>query len=233
MTEKRFALIIPAAGSGSRLGNSIPKPYLEIAGAAILEHTLNRFSQFSNLQEVIVATSAGYKDQTFEILNRVFPEIITQVAKGGTERQDSIRNALDKISADVDLVAVHDAVRPFISPEVISECLERAAADGGAIVGVHAKDTIKISNRKGRIVSTPDRSNLWQAQTPQIFQIDIIRKAYRNAAEKNLSGTDDSSLVEQVGGQVTLIEGSRENFKITYPLDLQLAELLLNDKRGL
>ncbi|MDX1591188.1 MAG: 2-C-methyl-D-erythritol 4-phosphate cytidylyltransferase [Balneolaceae bacterium] len=233
MTKVRsLALIIPAAGSGERLGKKIPKPYLTIGGKTILEHTLRKFAPLSELHEIVIPTSADYQDLTGRILRELFPDKVTRVVRGGAERQDSIRNALNTLSDDVTLVSVHDAVRPFIDTAMIRACIEEADSKGGAIIAVPAKDTIKVSDSSGRIRSTPDRNTLWQAQTPQIFKASVLKKAYEAALEENVLGTDDASLVERIGEPVYLIEGSRENFKITYPLDLRLAEWLLDSGTG-
>jgi 2-C-methyl-D-erythritol 4-phosphate cytidylyltransferase len=226
--ERSLALIIPAAGSGERLGKKIPKPYLTISGKTILEHTLMKFAPLPELHEIVIPTSPEYHGHTERILGELFPDKITRVVQGGAERQDSIRNALNTLSENVTLVAVHDAVRPFIETAVIRVCMEEADIRGGAIIAVPAKDTIKMSDSRGRIESTPDRNILWQAQTPQIFKASVLKKAYEAALEENVLGTDDASLVERIGEPVYLIEGSRENFKITYPLDLRLAEWLLD-----
>lgn len=227
--ERRLALIIPAAGSGERLGKKIPKPYLTIGGKTILEHTLRKFGPVPELEEVVVSTSPEYRERTQRILHELFPDKSTRVVQGGAERQDSIRNALNSLSNRVSLVAVHDAVRPFIETSFIRLCIEEADSRGAAIIAVPAKDTIKVSDPSGCIQSTPDRKNLWQAQTPQIFRVSVLRKAYEAALEENVLGTDDASLVERIGEPVYLIEGNRENFKITYPLDLRLAEWLLDE----
>lgn len=231
--DLRFALIIPAAGSGKRLGESIPKPYLEIAGKTILEHTLTRFSSVEDIEEVVVSTSAEFTQQSVEILNKVFPGKTVHVVPGGAERQDSIRNALGKISENIELIAVHDAVRPFVDTNTITACFNRAAKTGGAIAAVPSKDTIKRTGAGRIIEETPDRDHLWQAQTPQVFDRKLLSDAYRKALEENFKGTDDASLVERIGGRIEIVEGTHENFKITYPVDLKLAELLLNRNRNL
>ena len=230
MAKLRCALIIPAAGSGKRLGKNVPKPYLEIAKKTILEYTLSQFASFDEIGQVIVSTSGRYIELTKAILTRVFPGKVVKVVPGGKERQDSIRNALEEVMDDIQLIAVHDAVRPFVAGETIKACIEKAAETGAAIVAVPAKDTIKKTGRNRIIRDTPDRDNLWQAQTPQIFERELLIKAYKIAQERNITGTDDSSLVEKAGGDVFLVEGTRENFKITWPLDLQLAELLMKNK---
>lgn len=226
MDKQQLALIIPAAGSGERLGRDVPKPYLQLAGKTILEHSLLKFQNISGLGEIIISTSEGYMAQTEQLLKKIFPGKTCHVVAGGRERQDSIRNALEKISGKTGLVAVHDAVRPFVAVEDIEKCVEEAARWGGAVLAVKAKDTIKISGSDFEIVQTPERKTLWQAQTPQIFWAALIREAYDNALKYKIQGSDDSSLVEQVGGKVVLVEGSDKNFKITYPLDLKIAEYL-------
>jgi len=229
--NQQLALIIPAAGAGERIGGETPKPYLKIAGKTILEHTLVRFKNVSGLGEVIVSTSADYMETTREILERLFPDIRSEVVEGGKERQDSIRSALKMVSGKTGLIAVHDAVRPFVDPEDIEKCIKEASRWGGAVLGVPAKDTIKIAGTSQEIIKTPDRKSMWHAQTPQVFWAALLREAYDNAEIYKLLGSDDSSLVEQVGGKVVLVEGSAKNFKITFPLDLQIAGWL--QKEGL
>lgn len=226
-----MALIIPAAGAGERIGGETPKPYLKISQKTILEHTLVRFKNVSGLGEVIVSTSKEYVELTEEILNRIFPEIRTVVVEGGKERQDSIRNALSKISGKTGLIAVHDAVRPFVDPKDIEKCIQEASRWGGAVLAVPARDTIKIAGGNQEIVKTPDRNSMWHAQTPQVFWAALLREAYDNAELYKLMSSDDSSLVEQVGGKVVLVEGSSKNFKITFPIDLKIASWL--QKEGL
>lgn len=230
MEKQQVGLIVPAAGAGKRLGEEVPKPYLMLAGKTILEHTLQAFSDVKSIGEVIVATSDEYVETTRDILKRVFPEINTYVVLGGEERQDSIRNALEMISGKTGLIAVHDAVRPFVSEKEINKCIKGATRWGGAILGTPAKNTIKKVNSNLEITDTPDRSTLWEAQTPQIFWAALVREAYEYAYYHDVKGFDDSSLVEKIGGKVVLIKGSDKNFKITYPTDLKIAEYLFREE---
>jgi 2-C-methyl-D-erythritol 4-phosphate cytidylyltransferase len=223
-----FSLIIPAAGVGRRMGTDIPKPYLILKGKSILEHTLSCFRGLNSLEQVIVSTSASYRDQTSEILERLFGDIETVVVQGGKRRQDSIYNAFQKVSDSIQYVAVHDAVRPFIKSDKIVECLNRSKKTGGAIIGVPVKDTIKQVDADCMIMGTPDRSRLWQAQTPQIFEKGLYGKAYSYAMEHDVEVTDDASLFEAFGKNVEIVEGDRENFKLTYPIDFQIAEMLVD-----
>ena len=226
---QQLALIIPAAGSGERLGTEVPKPFIEMSGKTVLEHTLTAFRDVSGLGEVIVATSAEFEEPTVNILKRVFPGLRTVVVEGGKERQDSIRNALDNISDKTGLIAVHDAVRPFVQKEDIENCISEASRSGGAVLAIPSRDTIKVAGEDMEVESTPNRSRLWQAQTPQIFWAALLREAYQYAEEHNFLGSDDSSLVEKIGGKVVIVEGSSVNFKITYPNDLNIARYLIRE----
>ncbi len=227
-----MAVIIPAAGSGTRLGSRLPKPFIEIGGKSILERTISRFLKIDCLRQVIVATSPEYVpvlEQMFSSFSNSTIEFT--VVEGGSERQHSIFNALKMVRREIELVAVHDAVRPFVSVENILQCISVAEQVGGAVLGVPAKDTIKKVNSEGVIVETPKRAQLWQAQTPQIFQKALLGKAYDIAIKEGFFGTDDSSLVEHIGGKVKMVEGDRSNLKITYPIDLKIAELLIQEEQ--
>lgn len=226
----KATLIIPAAGSGSRLNTDTPKPYLEISGKTILEHTLRRFLGLEILSQVIVATSQSYISKAEAILEGVIPDNLSysyRVIEGGAERQHSIFNTLDYVDHN-NLVIVHDAVRPFVKTEHIKSCCEAALETGASVLGVPAKDTIKQIDDGRVITDTPSRKYLWQAQTPQVFKKEILQEAYQKAFEDNFIGTDDASLVERLNYPVKMVEGDRSNFKITYPLDLKLAKLLLD-----
>jgi len=207
--------------------NEIPKPFLEIEGKTILEYTLSRFTGYDELCKVIIATSEDYFE-TVADLKKIIPDGVQfKVVEGGSERQYSIHKALQHVDGG-DLVVIHDAVRPFVTQEEIGRCLTAAQEAGAAIVGMPLRDTLKMVGNDGRILSTPDREQFWRAQTPQIFGTDVIREAYENADSLNLSGTDDASLVEAIGRKVVIVEGSIENFKVTYPIDLEIAKVFLN-----
>lgn len=208
------------------MGADTPKPYLNLKGVTVLERTLTCFMGLRGLQQIVVATSEIYIKQTGEMLERLFPNVETGVTEGGERRQDSIYQALQAVNETSDLVAVHDAVRPFITKNVISDCLNAASNVGGAIVGVPVKDTIKRVDAERMIKTTPERSFLWQAQTPQIFNREQFLKAYEYANQNHVVVTDDASLFEAAGMRVKLIEGERDNFKLTYPIDFKIAEML-------
>jgi 2-C-methyl-D-erythritol 4-phosphate cytidylyltransferase len=232
VSKVQFALIIPAAGSGKRIGAEVAKPYLRIAGKTIIEHTICKFASISGLAQVIIATTPEYFNDASAVKNLLPEEVDVRVIEGGKERQDSIYQALQIVGESVELVAIHDAVRPFVSEDSVYDCLSLANESGAAILGLPVKDTIKRVDSKGLILETPERSRLWKAQTPQIFRQSLIRKAYEKAVRENFLGTDDASLVEYYGKNVFVTEGDQQNFKITYPLDLRVAELLLTEESG-
>lgn len=214
------------------MNRDLPKPFIVIAGKTILEHTLKQFVHLEGLAEVIIVVSDQYTEDARNILEEAVPTgIDSKCVIGGDERQDSVYNALRE-SAENHLVIVHDAVRPFVEPGNIEQCCRVATNTGAAVLGVPVKDTIKkVDGSHNIIVDTPGRQTLWQAQTPQVFRKSLLMKAYEKALEDQYQGTDDASLVERMGVEIRVVVGERSNFKITYPLDLELATLLLEQNR--
>lgn len=228
----KLAVVIPAAGFGTRMGTSKPKPFLALGDRTILWHTINAFTKVDSVCQIVVPTTKEWISEVVSIFDSFSSsDIQFDAILGGSERQYSIQNALEILNEHVKLVAVHDAVRPFISKSLIDKATVIAEQFGGAIVGVPAKDTIKKVDDRLSIIETPDRSKLWQAQTPQIFEKDLLLRAYKKANKEKFLGTDDASLIERVGGVIKMVEGDRENLKITYPVDLKIAELILKDGR--
>ncbi len=221
--------IIPAAGSGTRVGGQIPKQFLEIAGAPILAHTMQRFIECDDIGALAVALPA---DRLDEFRNRHWAANVRKpvfYVSGGAERSDSILNALHAVAhLNPEIVAVHDAVRPFVSSAQISAVIAKAQEVGAAILALPATDTIKeVEN--GLIQRTIDRRRVWRAQTPQAFRYDLLIRANLEARAANMPSaltTDDALLVERLGVPVAVVEGSPNNIKITTPEDLVLAEKL-------
>ncbi len=221
--------IIPAAGSGIRLGGPVPKQFIEIAGAPVLSHTIRRFDECPDIHVIVVALPAD-KIAEFEArdahISLLKPIIYVS---GGQERSDSILNALKAAAGlNPEIVAVHDAVRPFVTPAQISAVIARAKEIGAAILALPATDTIKeVEN--GMITRTIDRRRIYRAQTPQAFRYELLRRANEEARAAGLSSallTDDSLLVERLGHPIAVVEGSASNIKITTPEDLLIAEKL-------
>ncbi len=230
---EKLAVIIPAAGFGTRMGSKKPKPFLLLGNQPIIWHSINAFSRVKSVVQIIIPTSHEWHEHVSDICSKIpNNQIDFKIILGGKERQYSILNGLDHVQENVNYIAVHDAVRPLITPDLIVKTHEQAVLYGGAIVGVPAKDTIKKVDDFLSIKQTPERDGLWQAQTPQIFNKKLLLKAYESATKDNFIGTDDSSLVERVGGTVKVVEGNRSNLKITYPIDLNIAEMILKEKEA-
>ena len=224
--------IIPAAGSGSRFGGQTPKQFLEIAGAPIIIHTLRRFDSCEDIGAIIVALQASEISSFEESLSGFEFRKPVRLVPGGAERSDSILNALEAAREfDPELVAVHDAVRPFITPAQISAVLARAGEAGAAILALPATDTIK-EVEGGIIRRTIDRRLIWRAQTPQAFRYEMLLRANAEARTAGLPPaltTDDSLLIENLGLEVAVVEGSAHNIKITTPEDFILAQRLFEE----
>lgn len=219
--------IIPAAGSGARFGGQIPKQFVEIAGAPIIIHTLRRFDECDEIGAMVIALRQDELERFKLSLPRYDIRKPVRLVAGGAERSDSILNALGAASEfQPEIVAIHDAVRPFVTPEQISSVIARAREIGAAILALPATDTIKeVEN--GLIRRTIDRRRIWRAQTPQAFRRELLLRANEEARATNLPSamvTDDAFLVEHLGLPVAVVEGSASNIKITAPEDLALVE---------
>src|SRR5688572_24715619 len=202
--------IIPAAGSGSRFGGQIPKQFVEIAGAPIIVHTLRRFDECEEIGAIVVALRREEIERFARAISAREIRKPVRLVAGGAERSDSILNALEAAREfQPDIVAVHDAVRPFVTPERISAVIARAREIGAAILAQPATDTIK-EVEDGMIRRTLDRRRIWRAQTPQAFRYDLLMRANEDARAANLPAamaTDDSFLVERLGIPVAIVEG--------------------------
>lgn len=217
-------VIIVAAGSGKRMKSDINKQFLEVSGKPVIAWTIDKFYNNKNIDNIILAIRKEDESSMRELLRKYGFDNI-KLVYGGRERQDSIYNCLKEI-VHTDYVLIHDGARPFIDDDIIDRCIENTKKYNCCCVGVPSKDTIKIVDNNGNIASTPDRNTLWCAQTPQAFHIDIIKKAYDYAYETDFWGTDDASLVENLGCSVKMVMGSYNNIKITTPEDLIPAETI-------
>ena len=234
----KVSVIIPAAGLGTRMsrpavaaGQTAPPPgrkqFLQLDGESILAHTVRKFMTAPSVSEVVIAVRPEDREWARELLAQVDKPKPLRFADGGDSRQQSVENALAILDDDTDLVAVHDAVRPFVSVATIERVIAEAAASGAAIVGVVPVDTVKQVHLS-HIRSTIPRERLILAQTPQVFRFDLLRQAFDRARADQFTGTDESSLVERLDQvEVTVVPGSDRNIKITKPADLELARLYL------
>jgi 2-C-methyl-D-erythritol 4-phosphate cytidylyltransferase len=214
------------------MDRELSKQYLSLGGMPLLVCTLMVFEECPLVDALLVVVPP--QDIEFVRNTVLAPWKLKKVAgvlPGGKERQDSVRAGVEALDRETDLVVIHDAVRPFITVELISQCIRTAGDEGAVTVGVPAKDTVKEVAPDGRVARTCDRSLMWLTQTPQAFRREIIENAHRAAARDGFRGTDDTSLVERLGIAVRMIRGEYSNIKITTPEDLVVAEALLAASR--
>ena len=201
-------------------------------GSPVLIHTVRKFAASDRVTEIVVAVRPEDVDWVGEMLAREFPRDRVRVVEGGNSRQQSVENALATLAPDTALVAVHDAVRPFIDLATIHQVFDEAAETGAAIVGVPVVDTVKQVNRgtgKARIRATLPREKLVLAQTPQVFRYDLLTRAFQSARDDGFIGTDEASLVERLDVEVVVVPGSDRNIKITKQGDMSLANVFLQE----
>ncbi len=218
--------IILAAGSGKRMHSATPKQLADLCGRPVVVWAVRAFDESPLIQSIVVVRPPG--DSAVEQAIRQYPfRKIHRIVPGGTERQDSVRAGLEALPESCVYVAVHDGVRPAVTAGLIQRAVETALQHGNAIVAVPVSDTVK-SVQNGMVVGTPDRTSLWQAQTPQVFSRNTLVRAHELAAQQGFGGTDDAMLVERMGESIAVVCGSWDNVKITTPVDLAVAREILS-----
>ena len=221
----KTVVIIPAGGTGRRMGGEIPKQYLSLAGIPILVHTLRKFQHSPLVDELVLVVPGGdVAEIRRDMVERYDLSKISLIIAGGRERQDSVRNALAHVRDDHEIILVHDGVRPFVTGALIERAVAGAKAFGAVTAGIPVRDTVKAVDAAGRVVNTVQREGLWLTQTPQAFRREVILAAYERAAADGFYGTDDASLVERMDIPVRMIPGDVDNIKVTTPEDLDLGE---------
>lgn len=219
----KYYAIIVAGGSGNRMQTETPKQFLLLNNLPVLMHTITAFSQSIHKPQILVVLNIQQHQYWANLCKKHNFIIPHSIIEGGSERYYSVKNALNKIDED-GIVAIHDAVRPLISKKLIDACFEAAFASGNAVAAIHPTDSLR--QVKGNTTESVDRNNYYLVQTPQTFNLSLIKKAYNHPYEKSF--TDDAGVAEYDGNYINLIEGERNNFKITYPIDLEIAEMLIN-----
>ncbi len=226
--QYRVAAVIAAGGTGTRMSAGVPKQFLELAGKPILQHSIERIVSLGSVIEVIVALPADHIPAAEAMLRGAGWRIPVKCVAGGSTRQESVRRGVSEASEQADVIMVHDAVRPLCGTETMQRVLDAAWRKGGAVPGLPATETIQRVSRTGRVMATPPREQLFAIQTPQCFHAKILKDSLERAAREGFLGTDESSVVRWNGHRVVVVAGSPENIKITRPLDLALAELLVS-----
>ena len=235
--KKRCVAIVLSAGQGKRMGTSIQKQYIELCGKPIICYCLEAFEKSEIIDDVIMVAGAGQEDYvTEEIVNKYHFGKVRAVVSGGKERYDSVWNGLKAVrdgmageEAKEGYVYIQDGARPFVDEEIIKRAYTCVEENRACVAGMPVKDTIKVVDEKNYVKGTPERKTLWLVQTPQVFNIQLIKEAYQKLInEKIENATDDAMVVEQMMGHtVKLYPGAYENIKITTPEDLLVAEAFL------
>ncbi len=229
---ERFVAIILSAGSGKRMGSDIPKQYMDLKGKPIIYYSIKAFED-SPVQDIIIVT--GESDIEFmqnDIVNKFGFNKVAGIVAGGAERYDSVYIGLSEARkvTGATHVMIHDGARPFVSQSVISACMENVVKNRACIAGMPVKDTIKVVDDNNVIIDNPRRETLWQAQTPQCFELELAYRSYKEMIEKGATAsvTDDAQVIEKFGGvKVAMVEASYDNMKITTPIDIALGQLLV------
>lgn len=218
--------VIVAAGSASRMGG-IDKVMAELQGEPVIVHTVRQFQECDAIHEIVVVTRPDLIVPIMDLCHD-FPKLKAVVAGGGS-REESVHLGLNALSKKVKLAAIQDGARPLVTWQLIDRVVRAANTFGAAVPAIPVKDTIKVA-QGGFVKETPNRSTLWAVQTPQVFDFDLLRGALKQAMEQKWEITDDCSAVERLGMEVRVVPGDERNIKITTPVDLRIAQLLLEEK---
>ena len=219
--------IVPAGGSGTRMGGTVPKQFQSLKGKPILYHTIKTLQNCETISEIIlVVPEKEYETANIDWLRKL--EIVKKVVIGGEKRQDSVYNGFCEVSQDSEIVLVHDGVRPFLSQKMIADSIDAAREYGAAITAIPVHDTIKRVDTSGLVSQTIDREGLWRVQTPQAFRYSLLLDAFNKAKSENFYGTDEGALIEHLGEPVKIVEGLEQNIKITRPEDLELSKAFIS-----
>jgi 2-C-methyl-D-erythritol 4-phosphate cytidylyltransferase len=229
----RTLAIVLAGGTGKRMGSPTSKQFLLLDNRPILVHTLQVFEECKPVDAVYLVVN--HKDLPViqeEVLEQYRFNKIMKLVIGGRLRQDSVRNGIEAIDEPCDVVIIHDAARPFVSPSFVEKSIFLMEMYDAIIPALPVRDTVKVVSKEGYVVKTLERDALWNVQTPQTFKYSVISKAYREGMAKKLLGYDDSAFIEFMGKKVKVIEGSPYNIKITTPEDLIIARGILSQMKG-
>ncbi len=221
------AAIVVAAGSSSRMAGQ-DKLLAELGGMTVLERSVLAMEQNDRISEIVVVTRPELLEQVSRLLDARGVSKLTMVAAGGATRAESVQEGLTHVSDKTALVAIHDAARPLVSQKIINETVAMAIKTRASAPAIPVKDTIKVA-KSGAVVDTPDRSTLFAVQTPQVFDYDLLRAAHKKALKSGKTLTDDCIAAEQLGMKVFLTQGDETNLKITTPLDLRIAAMILEE----
>ncbi len=242
MERKHCTAVVLAAGKGTRMGTSVAKQYLDLGGRPVVAYALEAFEQSPLIDDILLMVGEGQQEYCEkELVQRYGWKKVKKICVGGRERYESVCRAIEVLMESPEIgnrdgyVFIHDGARPFLTEDIIRRTFQAVQQYQACVAGMPVKDTIKLTDAQGNIVQSPDRSLVWQAQTPQAFSVPLLAEAFRRLMEGDPSGiTDDAMVVEsQMGTAVRMVEGSYQNIKITTPEDLAVAESILRSRQKL
>lgn len=227
MTDLKYSVsaVLLAGGIGTRMNSEVPKQYLMLGDKAIARYSFDCLCLIPEISEIVVVCEEPHRS----LFNKVIPDIDVSFAEPGSRRQDSVYNGCQAIISNPDLICIHDAARPFINRHLVKRVLDAADEYGAATAAMPIKFTVKEADEEQIVVNTPDRSTVWEIQTPQVLNPKIIEKGFDHVNNQGVTVTDDVSLAEQIGAPVKLVFGDYNNLKITTPEDLSIAEEILKN----
>lgn len=231
MARDFVTAIIMAAGMGRRMNRPVPKQFIHLRNKPIFIYTLEIFLDHPHVDAVVLVVPPAYLKKAEQLVKMFIREPVYAVVPGGERRQDSVFNGLAHLPQETGIILIQDGVRPFVTPNHITEVIEEAARHGAAVLGIPVSNTIK-RGFSGWVEETLNRDTLWEIQTPQGFNRKVLADAYEAAIRENITFTDDAALVERAGHRVRLVHGDSLNIKITSPEDLILAEAILNRREA-
>ena len=236
----KVTAIVPASGAGRRMvlartrsgvKKGLRKPFLILGRKPVLIHALTQLERSSSVDDIVLLVNASDIKKAEKLVDKFALRKVKKIKKGGRTRSESVSKGLAAVDKKTDLVLIHDGVRPFVSKSIIEKTLKSASHWGAAVAATRAFSTIKFADKKRKVISTPDRDDLWIIATPQAFKLKLLLKAYKKIKSPSKKIFDDSSLVERLGVGVRIIQDSHENIKITTPLDLTIGEAVLKNRR--
>jgi 2-C-methyl-D-erythritol 4-phosphate cytidylyltransferase len=217
-----FYVIIPASGSGKRFAGKTPKQFIKISGKELIAHTLEKFNSIRGIDSIVIAAQKIFFDKLIKIVFENNISKVIKIVEGGEKRMDSVYNALMNLNCrKSDFILIHDAVRPFVSADLINRIIIEAKKFKSVIPGIIISDTVKRTDNKLIVQNTIPRENLYRIQTPQIFRYDILVKSFEKAYRDNYIGTDEAAIVEHAGYKIKITEGEDSNIKVTVKEDLK------------
>lgn len=224
------AAIVVAAGRGARMGGDIPKQFEELSRNPLLSYCLSTLQLCAEIDTIILVITPEWQEKARDFVKEYSFSKVLSIIPGGERRQDSVQAGLNALPCGTDYVIIHDGARPFATEKQFRETLQMARKIGAAITAIPPTDTIKEGSLEKGVTGTIDRSRLWAVQTPQAFEVNLLKIAYNKAEEAGFEVTDDAQIVEHYGKPVGIVMGSRENIKVTHPIDWDIARAILKNR---